>query len=179
MAIGRGARKNLAARHLSARRSTHGEQILPEVGDPAGGLPGPLSGSGSGVIQRGFDPLNGAVQKARMIVPVARATIVLIEMGSWDRALWTRPKPTTSVTQESASITTLRWVTRLAASSEKLFRTRSPKTSQSLVAASRWKVQPLAPIHVAFMLRGAAATDWQSLKTQGTCGCFRGILSLR
>src|SRR6516162_11193713 len=127
MAIGRGARKNLAARHSSARRSTHGEQILPEVGDPAGGLPGPLSGSGSGVIQRGFDPLNGAVQKARMIVPVARATIVLIEMGSCDRALWTRPKPTTSVTQESASITTLRWVTRLAASSEKLFTTRSPR----------------------------------------------------
>jgi len=118
-----GAPKNLAARHSSARRSTHGEQILPEVGDPAGGLPGPLSGSGSGVIQRGFDPLNGAVQKARMIVPVARATIVLIEMGSCDRALWTRPKPTTSVTQESASITTLRWVTRFAASSEKLFMT--------------------------------------------------------
>src|SRR5215472_10200018 len=53
-----------------------------------------------------------------------------------DRA-GTRPKPMTSVTQESASITTLRWVTRLAASSEKLFMTRSPKTSQSLVAASR------------------------------------------
>src|SRR5262249_16154200 len=99
MAIGRGARKNLAARHFSARRLTHGEQILPQVGDPAGGLPGPLSGSGSGVIQRVFDPLNGAVRKARIIAPVTRATIVLIEVGSCARALWTRPKPTTSVTQ--------------------------------------------------------------------------------
>jgi len=89
---------------------------------------------------------NGAVQKARIIVPVARATIVLIEVRSCCRALWTRPKPTTSVTQESASITTFRCVRRLAASSEKLFMTRSPKTSLSLVAASRRKVQPLAPI---------------------------------
>src|SRR6516225_12118885 len=32
---------------------------------------------------------NGAVQKARIIVPVARATIVLIEVGSCGRALWT------------------------------------------------------------------------------------------
>jgi len=100
---------------IPVRGSSPGRWLPPSVG--------PLSGSGSGVIQRGFDPLHGAVQKARMIVPVARATIVLIEMGSCDRALWTRPKPTTSVTQESASITTLRWVTRFAASSEKLFMT--------------------------------------------------------
>src|SRR5262249_13227953 len=57
---------------------------------------------------------NGAVQKARIIVPVTRATIVLIEMCSCAKALWTRPKPTTSVTQESASITTLRCVRRLS-----------------------------------------------------------------
>ena len=68
-----------------------------------------------------------AVQKARIIVPVTRATIVLIEVGSCGRALWTRPKPTTSVTQENASITTFRRVRRLAASSAKLFITRSPK----------------------------------------------------
>src|SRR5262249_33566935 len=66
---------------------------------------------------------NGAVQKARIIVPVTRATIVLIEVGSCARALWTRPKPTTSVTQANASITTLRCVRRLSASSEKLFKT--------------------------------------------------------
>ena len=87
-----------------------------------------------------------AVQKARIIVPVTRATTVLIEVGSFGKALWTRPKPTTSVTPASASITTFRCVGRLAASSEKLFMTRSPKTSLSLVAASRRKVQPLAPI---------------------------------
>jgi hypothetical protein len=34
----------------------------------------------------------------------------LIEVGSCARTLWTRPKPTTSVTQTSASITTLRCV---------------------------------------------------------------------
>jgi len=62
-----------------------------------------------------------------MIVPVTRATIVLIEVGSCARALWTRPKPTTSVTQANASITTLRCVRRLSASSEKLFKTCSPK----------------------------------------------------
>ena len=89
---------------------------------------------------------NGAVQKARITVPVTRATIVLIEVGSCGRALWTRPKPTTSVTQASASITTFRCLRRLAPSSEKLFMTRSPKTSLSLVGASRRKVQPLAPI---------------------------------
>jgi hypothetical protein len=89
---------------------------------------------------------NGAVQKARITVPVTRATIVLIEVGSCCRALWTRPKPTISVTQASASITTFRCVRRLAASSEKLFMTRSQKTSLSLVGASRRKVQPLASI---------------------------------
>jgi len=82
---------------------------------------------------------NGAVQKARIIVPVTRATIVLIEVGSCARTLWTRPKPTTSVTQESASITTLRFVRRLSAGSEKLFMLL-PKTSLSLVGASRQKV---------------------------------------
>jgi hypothetical protein len=87
-----------------------------------------------------------AVHKARIIAPVTRATIVLIEVGSCGRALWTRPKPTTSVTQASASITTFSCVWRLAASSEKLFITPSPKTSLSLVGASRRKVQPLAPI---------------------------------
>src|SRR5262249_57446810 len=85
----------------------------------------------------------GAVQKARITVPVTRATALLAtallatallatallnEVGSCSRALRTRPKPTTSVTQESASITTFRCVRRLAASSEKLFMTRSPKT---------------------------------------------------
>src|SRR4029077_2899255 len=89
---------------------------------------------------------HGAVQKARIIVPVTRATIVLIEVGSCARALWTRPKPTTSVTQANASTTNFRCVRWSAASSEKLFMTRSPKTSLSLVAASRRKVQPLAPI---------------------------------
>jgi hypothetical protein len=73
------------------------------------------------------------VQKARIIVPVTRATIVLIEVDCCARALWTRPKPTTSVTQANASITTLS-----AASSEKLFMTCSPKTSLSLVGA-RWR----------------------------------------
>src|SRR5215469_684658 len=82
---------------------------------------------------------NGAVLKARIIVPVTRATIVLIEVGSCARTLWTRPKPTTSVTQESASITTLRCVRRLSASSEELFML-PPKTSLSLVGASRQKV---------------------------------------
>ena len=81
-----------------------------------------------------------AVQKARIIVPVTRATIVLIEVGSCARTLWTRPKPTTSVTQESASITTLRCVRRLSASSEELFML-PPKTSLPLVGASRQKVQ--------------------------------------
>jgi len=71
---------------------------------------------------------NGAFQKARIIVPVTRATIVLIEVGSCGRALWIRPKPTASVTQANASITPLRCVRRLAASSEKLFMARSPKT---------------------------------------------------
>src|SRR5262249_2663009 len=70
---------------------------------------------------------NGPVQKARIIVPVARATIVLIEVGSCGRALWTRPTPTTSVTQASASITTFRCVRRLAASSQKLFMTCPPR----------------------------------------------------
>ena len=70
---------------------------------------------------------NSAVQKARIIVPVTRATIVLIEVASCAKALWTRPKPTTSVTQESVSITTLRCVRRLAATSEKLFMTCPPK----------------------------------------------------
>src|SRR5262249_28430117 len=70
---------------------------------------------------------NGAVQKARIIVPVARATIVLIEVGSCGRALWTRPTPTASVTQASASITTFRCVRRLAASSQKLFMTCPPR----------------------------------------------------
>src|SRR6516165_2087711 len=70
---------------------------------------------------------NGAVQKARIIAPVTRATIVLIEVGSCGSALWTRPKPTTSVTQANASITTLRCVRRLAASSEKLFINMLPK----------------------------------------------------
>src|SRR5262249_34315615 len=83
---------------------------------------------------------NGAVQKARIIDPVTRATIVLIEVGSCARALWTRPKPTTSVMQASASITTLRCVRRLSASGEKLFMTCPPKTSLSLVGASRRKV---------------------------------------
>src|ERR1700747_2940455 len=73
------------------------------------------------------------VNGGRAIAPVTRATIVLIEVGSCDRTLWTRPKPTTSVTKENASITTFRCVRRLAASSEKLFITRSPKTSLSLV----------------------------------------------
>src|SRR5262245_33682496 len=82
---------------------------------------------------------NGAVQKARIIVPVTRATIVLIEVRSCARTLWTRPKPTTSVTQESASITTLRCVRRLSASSEELFML-PPKTSLSLVGACRQKV---------------------------------------
>jgi hypothetical protein len=85
---------------------------------------------------------NGVVQRARIIAPVTRATIVLTEAGSCARALWTRPKPTTSVAQENASITTFRCVRRSAASSEKLFITRSPKTSLSLVGASRRKVQP-------------------------------------
>src|SRR5262249_4382992 len=71
---------------------------------------------------------------------VTRATIVLIEVGSCVRALWTRPKPTTSVTQASASITTLKCLTRLAASSE-MFMNAPPETSLSLVAASRQKVQ--------------------------------------
>src|SRR5262249_1826489 len=83
---------------------------------------------------------NGAVQKARIIVPVTRATIVLIEVGSCVRALWTRPKPTTSVTQASASLTTLKCLRRLAASSE-MFMNAPPETSLSLVAASRQKVQ--------------------------------------
>src|SRR6516165_9342787 len=56
-----------------------------------------------------------------------------------------KPMRTTSVAKTSATATTFRWVRRLAASSEKLFMTRSPKTSQSLVAASRRKVQLLAP----------------------------------
>src|SRR5262249_49656491 len=84
---------------------------------------------------------NGAVQKARITIPVTRATIVLIEVGSCGRALWTRPKPTTSVRQASASITTFRCVRRLAASSEKLFMTRSPKTSPSSLGKRR---EPLA-----------------------------------
>ena len=70
---------------------------------------------------------NGAVQKARIIAPDTRATILLIEVGSCARALWTRPRPPTSVTQASASITTLRCVRRLSASAEKLFMTCSPK----------------------------------------------------
>src|SRR5262245_4399484 len=70
---------------------------------------------------------NGAVQRARIIVPVTRATIVLIEVGSCAKTLWTRPKPTTSVTQANASITTLKCIRRLTASSEKLFMTCSPK----------------------------------------------------
>jgi len=89
---------------------------------------------------------NGVVQKARIIAPVARATIVLIEVGFCGRALWTRPKPTTSVTQASTSITTFMCVRRLAASSDKLFMTRPPKTSLSLVATSRRKVH--APTHI-------------------------------
>src|SRR4029077_11670480 len=76
---------------------------------------------------------DGAVQKARIIVPVTRATIVLIQVGSCARALWTRPKPTTSVTQANASMTNFRCVRRSAASSGKLFMTRSPKMSLSLV----------------------------------------------
>src|SRR5215470_13340195 len=55
-------------------------------------------------------------------------------------AVAARPKPTTSVTQASASITTLRCVRRLSASTEKLFMTCAPKTSLSLVGASRRKV---------------------------------------
>src|SRR6516165_244239 len=86
---------------------------------------------------------SGAVQRARIIVPVTRATILLIEVGSCARTLWTRPKPTTSVTQESASITTLRCVRRLSASSEELFML-PPNTSLSLVGASRQKVQVAA-----------------------------------
>ena len=70
---------------------------------------------------------NGAVQKARIIAPDTRATILLIVVGSCARALWTSPKPPTSVTQASASITTLRCVRRLSASAEKLFMTCSPK----------------------------------------------------
>src|SRR5262245_6421040 len=70
---------------------------------------------------------NGAVQRARIIVPVTRATIVLIEVGTCAMALWTRPRPTTSVTQANASITTLKCIRRLTASSEKLFMTCSPK----------------------------------------------------
>src|SRR5262245_44593914 len=62
-----------------------------------------------------------------------------LRQGAVDKA-----KAETSVTQASASITTFRCVRRLAASSEKLFMT-PPKMSQSLVAASRRKVQPLAP----------------------------------
>ena len=62
-----------------------------------------------------------------------------VPVGSCARTLWTRPKPTTSVTQESASITTLRFVRRLSAGSEKLFML-PPKTSLSLVGASRQKV---------------------------------------
>src|SRR6516225_9696173 len=82
---------------------------------------------------------NGVVQKARIIASVARATIVLIEVGFCGRALWTRPKATTS-------ITTFMCVRRLAASSDKLFMTRPPKTSLSLVATSRRKVH--APTHI-------------------------------
>src|SRR5262249_52288733 len=52
-----------------------------------------------------------------------------------------KPMPTTSVARINATITTFRWVTRLAASSEKLFMTRSPKISPSLVAARRREVQ--------------------------------------
>src|SRR6266550_2952336 len=97
---------------------------------------------------------NGAVQKARITVPVTRATIVLIEVDSCARALWTRPKPTTSVTQASASITTLRCVRRSAASSEKLFMTCSPKTSLSLVgsrseaAEGSWLPAPIFRRHL-------------------------------
>ena len=80
---------------------------------------------------------NGAVQRARMIVPVTRATIVLIEVWSCARALWTRPKPTTSVMQANASITTLRCVRRLAASSEKLFKTCSPE-GFPLISRGEW-----------------------------------------
>src|SRR5262252_3306706 len=54
-------------------------------------------------------------------------------------AVAARPKPTTSA-QASASITTLRCVRRLSASTEKLFMTCAPKTSLSLVGASRRKV---------------------------------------
>src|SRR5215475_11487897 len=81
-----------------------------------------------------------AVQKARMIVPVTRATIALIEVASCAVALWPRPKPTTTVTQANPNITTLKCVRRLAASSEKLFMMLPQGLSLSLVGASRRKV---------------------------------------
>src|SRR5215510_14551554 len=91
---------------------------------------------------------DGAVQKARIIVPVTRATIVLIEVGSCARALWTRPKATTSVRQANASSTTLRCVRRSAASSEKLFMTCSPRDvpviSQSEAPEGSWWWRPWA-----------------------------------
>src|SRR6516164_1291259 len=99
---------------------------------------------------------NGAVQKARIIAPVTRATIVLIEVGSCGRALWTRPKPTTSVTQENASITTFRCVRRLAASSAKLFMTRSPKTLPGSLGLGRRSFSPSLGRYYQPMRRGRA-----------------------
>src|SRR5262249_46405438 len=70
----------------------------------AAGVEGVVGREGVAVLQA-FRPARrpGAVQRARIIVPVTRATIVLIEVGPCARALWTRPKPTTSVTQANAS----------------------------------------------------------------------------
>src|SRR5262245_41809015 len=76
-----------------------------------------------------------------------------------------KPTPTTSVAQTSATITTFRWVSRLAASSEKLFMTPSPTTSQPLVAASRRKVHALGRARGPFRGQGAHFPFRQFLTT--------------
>jgi hypothetical protein len=70
----------------------------------AGPDPDVSSGGRLAFSLRRKSPAKDAIQRARIIVPVTRA---LIEAGSCARALWTRPKPTTSVTQANVSITTL------------------------------------------------------------------------
>src|SRR5262249_184203 len=107
----------------SAQRSNHKKEILA------------LRWAGQGLMagwNEGYEGL-GAVHPAPFNATRAvtglwrcpRAAIGAVQKAC-GRALWTRPKPTASVTQASAS-NTFRGVGRLAANREKLFMTRCPK----------------------------------------------------
>src|SRR5262249_14254013 len=76
-----------------------------------------------------------------------------------------KPMPTTSVAKTSATATTFRWVRRLAASSEKLFMTRSPAGEKKRAAGVVW---------VRRLVLSSSRVDWLA---QPICQILHQIVS--